>query len=82
MIAVPEQFVRAAVTRAGEVGRRWIDELPHLVQALCDRWALEVDGTPMHGYLGLVVPVTRGGERCVLKVSWMDESTVDEARAL
>jgi streptomycin 6-kinase len=36
----------------------------------------------MHGYLGLVVPVRRADERCVLKVSWQDESTEHEALAL
>lgn len=82
MIRIPEEFARAAVTRDGEAGRRWIDELPHLVEALCEQWTLVVDGAPMHGYLGLVVPATRGGERCVLKVSWVDESTADEAAAL
>jgi streptomycin 6-kinase len=61
MIRVPEAFARAAVTRAGVEGRRWIDALPRLVQALRARWELEVDGAPMHGYLGLVVPVVRAG---------------------
>jgi len=36
----------------------------------------------MHGYLGLVVPVTRGDESCALKVSWNDESTAHEIAAL
>lgn len=82
MIAFPEAFAAAAVARAGEAGRRWIGELPGLVRALCERWGLAVDGAPMHGWLGLVVPVRRGAEPCVLKVSWVDESTVDEGAAL
>ncbi|HEX6747894.1 MAG TPA: aminoglycoside phosphotransferase family protein [Longimicrobium sp.] len=82
MIRVPEAFARAAVIRDGEAGRRWIGELPGIVEDLCGRWNLAVDGAPMHGYLALAVPVMRGGERCVLKVSWSDESTVDEAVAL
>ncbi len=36
----------------------------------------------MHGYLGLVVPVAREDEACVLKVSWADESTAHEMAAL
>jgi streptomycin 6-kinase len=36
----------------------------------------------LHGYLGLVVPVRRGGQLCVLKVTWVDDETRDEARAL
>jgi streptomycin 6-kinase len=82
MITVPEAFAAAALTRAGEAGRAWVHSLPRLVQSLCARWGLAVDGPPMHGYLGLVVPVRRAGEACALKVSWIDESSADEAAAL
>lgn len=82
MIAVPEDFAVDTVVREGEAGRRWIDGLPDLVKALCERWSLAVDGAVMHGYLGLVVPVRYGNEPAVLKVSWMDESNADEAIAL
>jgi streptomycin 6-kinase len=82
MITIPEDFAAAAAVREGDAGRRWIDDLPALVEALCGEWSLVVDGAPMHGHLGLVVPVKREDESCVLKVSWVDESTVDEAMAL
>lgn len=82
MITVPDDFAAATVGREGEAGRRWIDGLPTLVQALCERWSLVVDGPVMHGYLGLVVPVRSSDELAVLKVSWIDESTADEAIAL
>jgi hypothetical protein len=32
-----------------------------------------LDGAPMHGGLGLVVPTRRGDEQYVLKVEWVDE---------
>lgn len=67
---------------AGDAGRAWVATLPALVEELCQRWRLEVDGPPMHGYLGLVIPVRRAGEPCALKVSWRDESNADEAAAL
>jgi streptomycin 6-kinase len=82
MITVPEAFAAATVTREGEAGRKWVAELPDLVAALCEQWNLVVTGPVMHGYLGLVVPVCRTDESCVLKVSWLDESTVDETVAL
>lgn len=82
MLLIPEEFVRATVTRAGEAGLQWIDRLPGLVAALCQQWGLVIAGEPMHGYLGLVVPVRRADELCVLKVSWRDESTEHEALAL
>lgn len=82
MITVPEAFVRSTITREGEAGRRWLDQLPHSIDALCAQWKLMIDGPAMHGYLGVVVPVRRGDERCVLKVSWPGASTTDEAAAL
>jgi len=82
MIIVPEEFVIATVAREGDAGRQWADGLPDLVKTLCDQWDLMVDGAPMHGYLGLVVPVRQGDEPAVLKVSWVDESTTGEAAAL
>jgi streptomycin 6-kinase len=82
MITVPEAFAHATIARAGDAGRHWIAQLPRQVGALCQTWNLVIDGLPMHGYLGLVVPVVRGDEPCVLKLSWLDESTTDEALAL
>lgn len=82
MITVPQAFATATVTREGDAGRKWIDALPDLVEDLCQHWHLTVDGPVMSGYLGLVIPVCSVEEPCVLKVSWIDESTSDEALAL
>lgn len=82
MITVPQAFATATVTREGDAGRTWIEALPGLIENLCQHWNLKVDGPVMHGYLGLVIPVQRAGEPYMLKVSWIDESTIDEATAL
>ena len=82
MITVPQAFAAATVIREGDAGRKWIDALPGLVEDLCQHWNLRRDGPVMHGYLGLVIPVRRVEEPCVLKVSWTDEATAEEARAL
>jgi streptomycin 6-kinase len=82
MIVVPEDFAESTVAREGPAGREWIDALPRTVEALCRRWGLAVDGPPMHGYLGLVVPVRRRDDRAVLKVSWIDEGYSGEMVAL
>jgi streptomycin 6-kinase len=81
-ITVPEEFAVATVAREGEAGRRWLAALPSLVETLCRQWDALVDGASMHGYLALVVPVRRGDEAAVLKISWGDESSRDEAAAL
>lgn len=83
MIRVPEAFARDTIAREGEEGRAWIATLPALVEAQCSAWGLVLDGdVPMHGYLGIVVPVKRGDELCVLKIPWRDESTEHEYLAL
>jgi streptomycin 6-kinase len=82
MIGIPEEFAAGIVTEGGEAGRAWLRRLPELVEELCGRWHLTIDGAPMHGYLGLVVPVKRGNERAALKVSWIDPSTDQEIAAL
>jgi streptomycin 6-kinase len=82
MIVVPEDFAESTVAREGAAGREWIDALPRTVESLCKQWNLVVDGSPMHGYLGLVVPVRRGRRMCALKVSWITESYTGEAAAL
>jgi streptomycin 6-kinase len=82
LIEVPEKFAADTVAREGEVARLWLARLPELVGELCVRWGLRVTGDPMHGYLALVMPVCRGDARYALKVSWIDDETVNEAAAL
>ncbi len=82
MITLPDAFVAAVVRSGGEDGRRWLADLPRLIAALCTHWDLLADGAAMHGHLSLVLPVRRGSEQAVLKVSWATEHTEFEARAL
>lgn len=82
MIEVPEAFVASTVGREGERGAAWVASLPGLVAGLCAHWRLEVTGPPWHGYVGLVVPVARDGVELALKVSWIDQSSEQEALAL
>lgn len=82
-IVVPAAFAAHRITRGGEDGRRWVEELPGLIGRLCVEWGLEVEeAEPLYGDLGLVVPVRRDREAYMLKVSWLDRTTVDEVRAL
>lgn len=82
MITVPEAFIHDTVQREGDAGRHWLDDLPTRIEALCQMWNLRIDGDPIAGYLGLVIPTSRGDERCMLKVSWLNESTAHESLAL
>ena len=64
-------------------GRRWVATLQELVDTLSCRWHLSLETVELrHGFNSVVVPVRRGDERCVLKLTWPPHRTVDEARAL
>jgi streptomycin 6-kinase len=78
-VAEPVEFA----AQASVEGRAWIAGLPALIDRLCRRWRLQVEGgLAARGYHAVVIPVRRGAQRCVLKLTWPAERTVDEARAL
>lgn len=79
---LPPEFVRATIAREGEAGRQWLERLPAIVRDRLESWGLRRDGDLLFGYTAIVVPVRRGAEPLMLKVRWMDASTIQEARAL
>src|ERR1700722_1263125 len=81
-IRIPPAFAAAVLAERGQAGRRWLEVLPAKIENYCALWNLVIDGEPWHGYLGLVLPVVRGSEQCVLKVTWVDDETRHEALAL
>jgi streptomycin 6-kinase len=82
LLVIPERFAADTIAREGAAGAAWIDELPGRTEALMRRWDLVADGPIMHGYVGIVVPVSRAGDQFVLKVSWVDADSEHEADAL
>jgi len=73
-ITIPPAFASGVIGKWGQTGRKWLDDLPAQFEAVCKEWGLKADGEPSHGYLGLVLPVLRGHEPCVLKITWPDEN--------
>lgn len=66
-----------------EVLDRWRTEAPKLTAALCQEWAVQVDGSAMAGETASVVPVrTESGEAAVLKVGWPHAEAEHEHLAL
>jgi streptomycin 6-kinase len=83
VIVVPQALADERIRQSGDDGRRWLAALPDLVERLCDSWAVEPIGeSARHGANALVLPVRRRSEQCMLKVSWHQQTVVDEARAL
>jgi hypothetical protein len=71
VIVLPEAFERFTVDREGPAGSAWLSALPATVRELAERWDCTPDGEPLHGGVGIVVPVLRKTtEPAVLKVSF------------
>jgi streptomycin 6-kinase len=81
-VVMPGALVQEHAAR-GAPAVRWLRSVPGIVQEALDRWHLEVDDDElMHGGFAVVVPVHRGDEACVLKVSRLLEGVAAEALAL
>jgi streptomycin 6-kinase len=82
-VVIPDGLVASQYEFAGAAGRRFVSELPALIDGFVDRWQLTVAGPAMHGMAALVVPVERpDGAPAVVKFQLRDEETVGEAIAL
>jgi streptomycin 6-kinase len=75
----------AGVLAFAERGPDWaafVDRLPRLVRELTEEWELTVDGEPTHGYCSLVLPVRRGAEPAMLKLTFTHDEGEHEALGL
>jgi streptomycin 6-kinase len=82
-LGIPDEVVRMNLSANGTAGRAWLGSLPGLVEELTDRWSLTIGPAFTGGGVGFVAPAERrGGERLVLKVSFVDEETQHEPDAL
>ena len=82
-IRLPSNLVSAATSEGGP-RRTWLANLPTLVRALSQNWAIEV-GEPYEpgGETAWVAPVrTAAGSELVLKVLWRHVEAIHEADAL
>ena len=76
-VAVPSAFLRSS-----EADPAWLAALPATAARWMTSWGCAQDGTVTHGRVGLVVPVHRGAERLVLKVSPPHPGNAHEGAAL
>ncbi len=66
----------------GPTGADWLPTVPRLIAEGLERWSLTVDGEPRTGCTAVVVPVRRGVQRLVLKVTWPHPEAAHESLAL
>ena len=82
-LEIPDEVVRMNLSANGAAGRAWLGSLPGLVEEFTDRWSLTIGPAFTGGAVGFVAPAERrGGERLVLKVSFVDDETQHEPEAL
>jgi streptomycin 6-kinase len=79
-ITVPPSFV--AMPRWRAEGSHWLNALPRMINLQCERWGLRIVGPPTHGSNAIVVPVDRGAEPLVLRMTPPDRDVEALVRAL
>jgi len=81
-VFLPDWLVPEHATQGGPAAG-WLRSVPGILRKAASQWHLDVDdGELMHGGFAVVVPVHRGDEACVLKVSQLTEAVTAEALAL
>jgi streptomycin 6-kinase len=82
-VVLPTALVKERSAGDEEAARQWLRSVAGIVEKAAGRWHLDVDEDElMHGWFAVVVPVHRGDEACVLKVSQLTEAVAAEALAL
>jgi streptomycin 6-kinase len=78
-IEIPDALAASFSKHSGTAGRAWIAALPKLAAEVLDRWALRLDGPPLHGMGALVLPVIRPDDTpAALKLQPVNEENVSE----
>ena len=81
-IQVPNNFKKSLIYSRGEEGKKWLDELPDIVEKLSERWQLEIF-SPFTLSYNYVCPVKRiDGSPAVLKLEFTTEKARTEFEAL
>ncbi|MEV6893112.1 aminoglycoside phosphotransferase family protein [Kribbella sp. NPDC051137] len=80
MISLPESFL--AMPRWWTEGGEWLRGLPAAVERQCREWDLSVVGAVAHGSNALVVPVSRGADEFVLRMSPPGSEVAEQVWAL
>lgn len=69
VVLIPDALAASTVLREGDAGRGWLERLPFIVAAACERWGCTPDVDFWHGQVALIVPVGHSSGPGVLKVA-------------
>jgi streptomycin 6-kinase len=64
---IPGSFLESP--RWWNEGSPWLASLPETARDVCSRWRVQITGDPAHGSNALVLPVRRGDERFVVRLT-------------
>lgn len=79
-IKLPQSFLDMPRWWTG--GAQWLADLPRSVRAQCLVWDLEITGELAHGSNAIAIPVARGGECFVLRMTPPGADVADQIKAL
>jgi streptomycin 6-kinase len=79
-IRIPRSFLDMPRWWTG--GGQWLAALPESVRTRCAQWSLEIVGEPSHGSNAIAIPVARGGDPFVLRMTPPGPDVHDQIRAL
>ena len=79
-----DEFVKNVVTLRGDVGKKWLNELPSIIETYKKKWGIEVFPPFSSLTYNYVAPAqTRDGKAVVLKISFPDNKEfISEIEAL
>lgn len=82
-INIPYEFTEGLIKRFGSDAEKWLKSVPKLLKDRLEVWGLKLDNEPvLHGAMGLIFFVSKGNEKLALKLSWLDDLTRSENKAL
>lgn len=82
-IRIPEEFAEGLMSRFGREAEGWLKKVPRMLGDRLQDWDLSLEDKPvLHGAMGLIFFVKKEEEELVLKLSWLDDLTESENKAL
>lgn len=79
---IPTEISKGILAVHGDLAQQWLEELPNLAAALCDRWEVQL-GSERWGAISLVIPGIRHGVPVALKLvpkNWLSRREIHALR--
>ena len=83
-LPLPKAFTKFLVERKGETGKKWLNELPSIVQKCQENWNFTLESNPYDLYTNFITPIRLSdGQKAILKIGYPgDEGIPTEMESL